>query len=105
MNNGKMNQFDLINLGSLNAGDEDGDLLACRQFIASDIPNYLSYARHFALGAKKFSSLHGPSLPNHLYTIAADCFGVIHNPFQTFTTHSWGRDAPNTEQDQALLHV
>ena len=105
MNNGKMNQFDLINLGSLNAGDEDGDLLACRQFLASDIPNYLSYARHFALGAKMFSSLHGPSFPNHLYTIAADSFGVIDNPFHTLTTHSWGCDAPNTEEDQALVRV
>lgn len=105
MNNGKMNQFDLINLGSLNAGDEDGDLLACRQFIAADIPNYLSYARHFALGAKMFSSLHGPSFPNHLYTIAADSFGVIDNPFHTLTTYSWGCDAPNTEEDQELVRV
>jgi phospholipase C len=105
MNNGKMNQFDLINLGSVNAGDEDGDLLACRQFNASDIPNYFSYARHFALGAKMFSSLHGPSFPNHLYTIAADSFGVIDNPFRTLTTYNWGCDAPNTEEDQALVRV
>src|ERR1700687_4347261 len=75
MNNGMMNQFDLINLGSLNAGDGDGDLFACRQFLAAVLPNYLSYARHFALGAKMFSSLHGPSFPNHLYTLAADSFG------------------------------
>jgi len=105
MNNGKMNQFDLINLGNVNAGDEDGDFLACRQFTAADIPNYLSYARHFALGAKMFSSLHGPSLPNHLYTIAADSFGVIDNPFHTLNGYSWGCDAPNTEEDQELVRV
>jgi len=105
MNNGKMNQFDLINLGNLTSGDETGDLLTCRQFTAADIPNYFSYAHHFTLGAGMFSSLHGPSLPNHLYTIAADSFGVMDNPFHTLTTHSWGCDAPNTEEDQALVRV
>jgi len=105
MNNGKMNQFDLINLGDVATGDDDGDLLTCRQFIAADIPNYFSYARHFTLGANMFSSLHGPSFPNHLYTIAADSFGVIDNPFNTLNGYSWGCDAPNTEEDQELVRV
>jgi phospholipase C len=105
MNGGKMNQFDLIDLGSQVSGDLDGDLLTCRQFTAADIPNYFAYAHHFALGARMFSSLHGPSFPNHLYTIAADSFGVLDNPFHTLTTSSWGCDAPNTEEDQALVRV
>ncbi len=101
MNGGKMNQFDLINLG-----DFDGGLLTCRQFTAADIPNYFAYARHFALGGKMFSSLHGPSLPNHLYTIAADSFGVLENPFHGLSTSfSWGCDAPNDEEDQELVRV
>lgn len=100
MNGGKMNQFDLIN-----SGDFDGDLLTCRQFTAADIPNYFAYARHFALGGKMFSSLHGPSLPNHLYTIAADSFGVLENPFHTLTAFSWGCDAPNDEEDRELVRV
>jgi len=105
INGGAMNQFDLINLGNTDSGDLDGDLLTCRQFTAADIPNYFAYARHFALGAKMFSSLHGPSFPNHLYTIAADSLGVLDNPFHSPNTSSWGCDAPNDEEDQELVRV
>lgn len=105
MDNGKMDQFDLIGLGGGSSGDETGDLLACRQFTAADVPNYFAYAHNFALGANMFSSLHGPSFPNHLYTIAADSFGVIDNPFHQLQTHSWGCDGPNTEEDQELVHI
>jgi len=87
------------------SGDFDGDLLTCRQFTAADIPNYFTYARHFALGARMFSSLHGPSFPNHLYTIAADSFGVLDNPFHSLTSFSWGCDAPNDEESQELVRV
>ena len=100
MNGGQMNQFDLLNLGGETAGDLLGDLLTCRQFTSADIPNYFAYAHHFALGARMFSSLHGPSFPNHLYTIAADSFGVLDNPMHTLTTRSWGCDALNNEEDK-----
>jgi phospholipase C len=46
----------------------------------ADIPNYWALAREFALGDNFFSSLHGPSFPNHLYTIAAQSGGVEDNP-------------------------
>jgi len=105
INRGKMNQFDLINLGNPGSGDLLGDYLTCREFTAADVPNYFAYAKHFTLGASMFSSLHGPSLPNHLYTIAADSFGIVDNPFHTLNTHTWGCDAPNTEEDQALVRV
>ena len=105
INGGKMNQFDLINLGNATSGDVLGDLLTCREFTAADIPNYFQYAKNFTLGVRMFSSLHGPSLPNHLYTIAADSFGVVDNPFHILQTHSWGCDAPNTEEDEALVRV
>ncbi len=105
MDGGKMDQFDLIGLGSVGSGDNDGDLLTCRQFTVADIPNYFAYAHNFALAANMFSSLHGPSFPNHLYTIAADSFGVLDNPFHILTTHSWGCDGPNTEEDQEMVRV
>jgi|SRR5579875_139237 len=44
-----------------------------------DIPNYWSYARHYTLCDRFFSSLMGASLPNHLYTVAAQSGGVINN--------------------------
>lgn len=97
INGGKMNQFDLIDLGFQPSGDLFGDFLTCRQFESADIPNYFAYARHFSLGARMFSSLHGPSMPNHLYTIAADSFGVLDNPFRTDSGNSWGCDAPAGE--------
>jgi phospholipase C len=46
-----------------------------------DIPNYWNYARHYTLCDRFFSSLMGASLPNHLYTVAAQSGGVINNIF------------------------
>lgn len=46
---------------------------------ARDIPNYWDYARHYVLADRFFSSLNGPSMPNHLYTVAAQSGGLITN--------------------------
>ena len=105
MDGGKMDQFDLIGLGTGASGDDSGDLLTCHQFTSADIPNYFAYAHNFALGASMFSSLHGPSFPNHLYTIAADSFGVIDNPFHLLNTYSWGCDGPNGETGQEQVAI
>ncbi|HEY7419331.1 MAG TPA: alkaline phosphatase family protein, partial [Ktedonobacteraceae bacterium] len=37
----------------------------------SEIPNYWKLADNFVLGDNSFSSVMGPSFPNHLYTVAA----------------------------------
>ena len=42
------------------------------------IPNYWEYARKFTLCDNFFSSLAGPSLPNHLYAFAAQSGGLVH---------------------------
>jgi phospholipase C len=44
-----------------------------------DIPNYWDYAHHFTLCDQFFSSLMGPSLPNHVYTVAGQSGGLIDN--------------------------
>jgi phospholipase C len=44
-----------------------------------DIPNYWAYARHFTLCDRFFSSLTGPSLPNHVFTVAAQSGGLTNN--------------------------
>ena len=44
------------------------------------IPNYWEYARRFTLCDSFFSSLQGPSEPNHLYTVAAQSGGMVNNP-------------------------
>ena len=45
-----------------------------------EIPNYWEYARRFTLCDNFFSSLAGPSEPNHLYTVAAQSGGLVNNP-------------------------
>ena len=105
MDAGKMDRFDLIGLNTPAPGTLNGDFLTCSQFSPADIPNYFAYARHFALGAAMFSSLHGPSFPNHLYTIAAESGGVISNPTPTGNTNSWGCDGLNDEEQQEEVRV
>jgi len=87
---GKMDQFDLIGLGTGASGDDSGDLLTCHQFTSADIPNYFAYAHNFALGASMFFFAARTQLPKYLYTIAADSFGVIDNPFHLLNTYQLG---------------
>jgi phospholipase C len=93
VNNGAMNQFDLISGNGTN-GNLNGDYLAYTQFQQSDIPNYFSYASNFVLADNMFSSLTGPSFPNHLYTVAAQSAGAISNP-TTGLGPAWGCDSPS----------
>jgi len=87
INGGKMNQFDLITGPPCG---ENGDLLCLSQYQQSDLPNYWSYASQFVLADHMFSSLRGPSFPNHLYTIAAQSGGAIGIPTDPST---WGCDS------------
>jgi phospholipase C len=66
---GKMDSFDLISTG----------LSAYTQATSQQIPQYWQYAQHFVLADRYFTSVHGPSLPNHLFTVAAQSGGTIDN--------------------------
>ncbi|MFY9562466.1 MAG: alkaline phosphatase family protein [Terriglobales bacterium] len=92
INNGKMNKFDLVE-----NGDEDGYKLSYTQLYESDIPNYFSYARNFVLADHMFSSMAGPSFPNHLYTVAAQDDGTLDNPHPNH--YNWGCDS---DEDQSV---
>jgi phospholipase C len=90
MNGGAMDRFDLISLGNKN-----GDMLAYTQMTEADIPNYFAYARTFVLADHMFSSEHGPSFPNHLFTVAAQSNGTLEIPFSPLHdlgTQGWGCD-------------
>src|SRR6202795_4052332 len=87
----KMDGFDLVG-----NGDVDGSMLPYPQMRESDIPNYFAYARNFVLADHMFSSLRGPSFPNHLYTVAAQSGGVINNPQPP--KEIWGCDADSDER-------
>src|SRR5579863_3599832 len=56
-----MDWFDLVQWGNIN-----GDYMTCSQYQQADLPNYWTYAQTFTLADHMFSSLQGPSFPNHL---------------------------------------
>lgn len=87
INGGAMDRFDLTPGANVN-----GDYLAYTQYTEAGIPNYFAYARNFVLADAFFSSLSGPSFPNHLYTVGAQSGGAISNPTNTLNT--WGCDSP-----------
>ena len=94
---GRMDGFDLIQQANIN-----DDYLSLTQQTQSDMPNYWAYAGNFVLADNMFSSLHGPSFPNHLYTVAAQSGGVATNPYGGDATISWGCDAPSARRVDVL---
>jgi phospholipase C len=94
---GAMDRFDLIQGGNVN-----GDYLSYSQYLESDIPNYFAYARNFVLADAFFSSLEGPSFPNHLYTVGAQSNRAINNPLSITTPGRWGCDAAADSRVQTL---
>ncbi len=74
-NNGQMNGFD-----KYSGQTPDGHYVAYSQYEEADMPNYWAYARQFTLCDNFFSSVMGPSFPNHLYLRAAQAGGAIGNP-------------------------
>jgi phospholipase C len=107
MDNGKMDLFDQMS----NPDPEyplPPNLRSYDQFSENGIPNYWAYAKTYTLADHMFSSLAGPSFPNHLYTIAAQSGGLISSAFsslpgQTYTLLSaWGCDSPDYAVAQIL---
>ncbi|HLQ29711.1 MAG TPA: alkaline phosphatase family protein [Ktedonobacteraceae bacterium] len=104
---GKMDKFDLLHNKGKRAKSNTTDPFAnnsLTQMYQSDIPNYWQYAQNFVLGDHMFSSLMGPSFPNHLYTVAAQSGGAINNPKTDKNigtlgnaTKGWGCDIPNQQ--------
>src|SRR6185437_995200 len=88
---GKMDKFDLNPGGDTQV---NGAPLAYAQLATStDIPNYYAYAQKFTLADNMFSSVEGPSFPNHLFAVAAQSGGVIDDPSSS-DTQCRGCDAP-----------
>lgn len=68
-NGGKMDGFIAAEHSADTMGYYDG----------RELPNYWAYAGKFTLCDQFFSSLMGPSLPNHLYTVAGQSGGDVRN--------------------------
>jgi phospholipase C len=76
---------------------------AYSQLRRHQMPNYWRWARRFVLFDNFFASAHGPSFPNHLYTIAAQSGGAVENPIRRgFRSLSFGCDAPEKELVQVV---
>ncbi len=72
---GKMDGFNLVTEGS--------DLSGYTYFDRSGIPNYWHYADRFVLADHFFTSMFGPTFPEHLYTVAAQSNGIVDNKSTT----------------------
>jgi phospholipase C len=89
INGGKMNFFDLTGGANIN-----GDYMSYTQLTQTDIPNYFAYAQNFVLADHMFSSVHGPTFPNRLYTVAAQAGGATDDPSAGEGTNAgWGCDS------------
>jgi phospholipase C len=75
INGGKMNGFNCVSLGE--------DLLGYSQYSRETLPVYWAYADRFVLADHFFTSMYGPTFPEHLYTVAAQSYGIVDNKTTT----------------------
>ncbi len=86
VDDGRMDRFK-----ELPGAIQNGQDVADSQFHASDIPEYWRYAQDYTLDDHFFSTIMGPSFPNHLVIIAASSANTDDNP-RGQTYHAWGCD-------------
>jgi phospholipase C len=99
INDGKMNGFNRMNgviPQSENADLYGADLSGYTYHDRETIPNYWAYADRFVLADHFFTSMYGPTLPEHLYTVAAQANYIVDNKGQTDTPGSYCDDATET---------
>ena len=82
INGGRMNGFNQMG-ATMDVGENadlyGGDLSGYVYFRRDGIPNYWAYADRFVLADRFFTSMYGPTLPEHLYAVAAQSNGIIEN--------------------------
>ncbi|HSL11839.1 MAG TPA: alkaline phosphatase family protein, partial [Actinomycetota bacterium] len=71
INGGQMNGFNIIG--------EGGDLAGYVTHSRETLPAYWAYADRFVLADMFFTSMYGPTFPEHLYTVAAQSYGIVDN--------------------------
>ena len=77
---------------SVTGASNNGDNLFCAQYQQTDLPNYWSYAKRFALGDHFFANMLGPSFPGHTFMLAAQAGWATGNPTAAGLTAYWGCD-------------
>src|SRR5262245_56485320 len=86
INDGKMNGFNQMN-GPI-PQSENADLYGADRsnysYLDRDgVPNYWAYADRFVLADHFFTSMYGPTLPEHLYAVAAQSNFIVDNKSTT----------------------
>jgi phospholipase C len=84
INGGEMNGFNIIGSGQ--------DLSGYVQHSRKTLPAYWAYADRFTLADRFFTSMYGPTFPEHLYTVAAQSNGVVDNKSNADTPGSYCDD-------------
>jgi phospholipase C len=96
LDNGLMDHFDLT--ADCGAGYTYPYECIC-QYYQSDIPNFWALATQYARFDQFFTSVLGPSFPNHLFTVAAQANNVESNPAGIGldpVAYNWGCDSRST---------
>jgi phospholipase C len=97
IDSGRMDKFDIMVAPNDISVPVTPNLRSYVQFDQNTIPNYWAYASTYTLADHMFSSMWGPSFPNHLFTVAAQNGGVVTDPNVPVTVGSqlkWGCDSP-----------
>jgi phospholipase C len=84
INGGKMNGFNCVPLGE--------DMTGYTQHSRETLPAYWAYADRFVLADHFFTSMFGPTFPEHLYTVAAQAHGIVDNKTTTDTPGNYCDD-------------
>jgi phospholipase C len=84
INGGEMNGFNCISLGE--------DMTGYVQYDRDSLPAYWRYADRFVVADHFFTSMFGPTFPEHLYTVAAQSFGIVDNKTSTETQGNYCDD-------------
>jgi phospholipase C len=89
---------------SIDGGRMDGyntilygkDLSGYSEFSRSTLPHYYKYADRFVLADHFFTSMFGPTTPEHLYTVAAQSKGIVDNSQNSSTSAEYCDDPTET---------
>jgi phospholipase C len=97
---------------SIDGGRMDGyntilygkDFSGYSEFSRSTLPHYYKYADRFVISDHFFTSMYGPTSPEHLYTVAAQAKGIVDNS-QNSSTSAQYCDDPTETAPHFISHI
>ena len=84
INGGQMNGFNCVSLAE--------DMTGYTQYDRDSLPLYWSLADRYVIADHFFTSMYGPTFPEHLYTVAAQSYGIVDNKSTTTTEGNYCDD-------------